>query len=300
MLRSHGVTMLRQWKARGIGGVWRQEKRCAGTGLVLLNMGGPATANEQEVEGFLRNLFSDRDIVRLPFRAVAGPLLARRRAPKVAKLYAEIGGSPILKWTVKQAELLTTRLDLESPETGTHKAFVGFRYVQPRVREALVQMRESGVKRAVAFSQYPHFSCTTAGSSLNELWRELRALGLENAFQWSLVDRWPLHGAFLHAVSTRIQEAVARFPEGVNLSDIHVLFSAHSIPVETLLRGDHYPGEVTASVHALMHGIRAYLPAAPQYHICWQSKVGPRQWLAPHTDGVIKALAARGVRNLLV
>lgn len=37
--------------------------------------------------------------------------------------------------------------------------------------------------------QYPQWSCTTTGSSMNQLWRELDRLDMVGDFQWSLIDR---------------------------------------------------------------------------------------------------------------
>ena len=53
-----------------------------------------------------------------------------------------------------------------------------FRYAAPLTEETLLEMKKDGVERVVAFSQYPQFSCTTTGSSLNHLWRELKRLHL--------------------------------------------------------------------------------------------------------------------------
>ena len=36
------------------------------TGILMMNMGGPR--NSEEVNGFLNNLFADRDIIRLPWQ----------------------------------------------------------------------------------------------------------------------------------------------------------------------------------------------------------------------------------------
>jgi protoporphyrin/coproporphyrin ferrochelatase len=58
---------------------------------------------------------------------------------------------------------------------------VAFRYASPFSEEVLRQIRADGVSRAVAFTQYPQFSCSTTGSSLNELWRAARREGLEDA-----------------------------------------------------------------------------------------------------------------------
>ena len=72
-----------------------------------------------------------------------GPFIAQRRTEKVQKKYGEIGGgSPILKWTNKQGELLCQRLDQISPETAPHKHYVGFRYADPLTEETLQAIEE--------------------------------------------------------------------------------------------------------------------------------------------------------------
>ncbi len=55
----------------------------------MLNMGGPSTLDQ--VEPFLTRLFTDSSIMNLPFQNWIGPLIAKRRAPHVQKLYQAIG-----------------------------------------------------------------------------------------------------------------------------------------------------------------------------------------------------------------
>lgn len=86
----------------------------------MLNMGGPSTV--PEVGPFLHRLFSDREIITLgPFQDILGPLIAKRRTPRIEKQYAEIGGSQILKWTEIQGAEMCKRLDQLSPQTAPHK-----------------------------------------------------------------------------------------------------------------------------------------------------------------------------------
>ena len=59
------------------------------TGILMLNMGGPR--NSGEVEDFLKNLFADRDIIRLPVQSKLGPWIAKRRTPSIIEKYNEIG-----------------------------------------------------------------------------------------------------------------------------------------------------------------------------------------------------------------
>lgn len=101
-------------------------------------------------------------------------------------------------------------LDEMSPETAPHKAYVAFRYANPLTETCLDEMRRDGVERAVAFTQYPQYSCSTTGSSLNEMWRQLKQTGKTKAvadpkgaatgdkeIQWSVIDRWGIHEGFV-------------------------------------------------------------------------------------------------------
>jgi protoporphyrin/coproporphyrin ferrochelatase len=264
------------------------------TGIVMMNLGGPATLDE--VEPFLLELFADREIIQLPLQSWLGPYIARRRAPRVRGLYAAIGGgSPILRHTTAQGQGMVERLDRLSPETAPHGFYVAFRYVTPKSDDALRTMAADGVKRAVAFTQYPQFSCSTTGSSLNELWRAAGRTGLQDAFEWSLIDRWPVHDGFIAAVTDTVHEGLARFaPEARDRAML--LFSAHSLPLDVIDRGDAYPQEIGASVQRVLERLGAPNP----YILAYQSEVGPVRWLGPSTERVIRRLGEKGHKQVLV
>jgi ferrochelatase len=264
------------------------------TGIVLLNLGGPS--RQDEVEPFLLELFQDREIIQLPFQRWLGPFIARRRAPSVRRLYEEIGGgSPILDWTRIQGQGMVERLDRLSPETAPHKFYVAFRYIQPTCEDALSQMKTDGVRRAIAFTQYQQFSCATTGSSLNELWRAAERLELGDEFQWSVIDRWPTHPGFISAMVKSVREGLEAFPEN-DRNKVLLLFSAHSLPLSVIDRGDPYPQEVGASVQAVLDEGGFNNP----FLLSYQSEVGPVRWLGPSTERVIKDLGAKGRKKVLV
>jgi ferrochelatase len=260
----------------------------------MLNLGGPATLDD--VQPFLLELFADREIIQLPFQWWLGPFIARRRAPKVRGLYAGIGGgSPILRYTEAQGSGMVARLDRLSPATAPHRFYVAFRYTRPNSEDALRRMHSDGVERAVAFTQYPQFSCSTTGSSLNELWRAAGRTGLRDAFQWSIVDRWPVHPGFIEAMTETVRDGLAQF-EPAEREKALILFSAHSLPLDVIDRGDSYPQEVGASVQRVVETLGVSNP----YLLAYQSDVGPVRWLGPRTEQVIRRLGARGQKHVLV
>ncbi|GAA5922551.1 hypothetical protein JCM1841_006197 [Sporobolomyces salmonicolor] len=270
------------------------------TAIVLMNMGGPSTV--PETGDFLSRLFHDGDLIPLPFQSTIAPLIAKRRTPKIEKQYADIGGgSPILKWTRIQGEGMAKLLDELSPETAPHKAYVAFRYANPLTETCLDEMKRDGVERAVAFTQYPQYSCSTTGSSLNEMWKQSTAAGKarevegEPQIQWSVIDRWGVHEGFVDAVARNIETSLATYPPSQRDSVV-LLFSAHSLPMSVVNRGDPYPSEVGASVSAIM----ARLGNKNPYRLVWQSQVGPSAWLGPQTSDAIKGYAKKGYNDLLL
>jgi ferrochelatase len=88
-------------------------------------------------------------------------------------------------------------LDELHPETAPHKAYVAFRYVRPLTADTAKEMKADGVKRAIAFTQYPQYSCSTTGSSLNELFRRWTAGELDPEIEWTVIDRWGTHPGFI-------------------------------------------------------------------------------------------------------
>ena len=146
------------------------------------------------MQDFLTRLFLDSDLMKLPLQRFSAPLIARYRTPKIVDQYAQIGGgSPILRWTQTQGAGVCALLDELHPSTAPHKPYVGFRYAKPLVEDAAKQIKADGVKRAVAFTQYPQYSCSTTGSSLNEVYRRGKAGEFGGDVRWSVVDRWFSH-----------------------------------------------------------------------------------------------------------
>jgi ferrochelatase len=262
------------------------------TGILMLNMASPASP--EAVGPFLRAVFADRDIMRLPAQRVTGPLLAALRAPKVRRVYESIGGgSPLLALTEAQGRGMVQRLDAISPETAPHRHYVALRYTDPSSDDALRRLRLDGARRVVAFSQYPQYSSTTTGSSLKDLWRAAGRARLDPS-RWSVIDRWPAHPAFVRAVAARVREGLAGFPEAER-DAVTILFSTHSVPLSVVRSGDPYVQEVAATVRAVMDELGGSHP----HVLSWQSRVGPIAWQGPSTADVLRELGRRGCHGVL-
>ncbi|KAK4194770.1 putative mitochondrial precursor ferrochelatase [Triangularia verruculosa] len=279
------------------------------TAMVFLNMGGPSTTDE--VGDFLSRLFADGDLIPLGrLQSYLGPLISKRRTPKIQQQYAAIGGgSPIRKWSELQCEEMCKLLDQISPETAPHKPYVAFRYANPLTEHMYRQLLADGFGngkggRAVAFTQYPQYSCSTTGSSLNELWKWRQRLegkagplgdGSDGTIKWSVIDRWPVHPGLVEAFAQNIEAKLHEYPPE-RRDKVVLLFSAHSLPMSVVNRGDPYPAEVAATVHAVMQRLGHSNP----YRLCWQSQVGPQPWLGPQTQMSVEEYIAKGQTDLVL
>ena len=199
---------------------------------------------------------------------------------------------------------MCAHLDTLSPETAPHKPYVAFRYADPLTEEMYTQLLKDGFGngrggRAVAFTQYPQYSCSTTGSSLNELWKWRNRLeggkGGEGQIEWSVIDRWPCHPGLVEAFARNIEKTLATYPEE-RRGEVVILYSAHSLPMSVVNRGDTYPAEVAATVYAVNQRLGFKNP----YRLCWQSQVGPSAWLGAQTSDTVQGYVKKGKKDLVL
>lgn len=97
------------------------------------------------------------------------------------------------------------------------------------------------------------------------------------------------------AVARNIESSLSTYPAHLR-SSVVLLFSAHSLPMSVVNRGDPYPSEVGATVSAIMQRLGHTNP----YRLVWQSQVGPSAWLGPQTIDAIKGLGEKGHNEQLL
>ena len=277
-------------------------------GVVLLNLGGPD--GEEAVEPFLYNLFMDPAIIdfsevvyfqaRGRVRQAFAKTISYFRSKSVAEDYKEIsddGGSPINPLTRDQAAKLEQRLNEQyAAETGAaFKTYMAMRYWEPFSEDAAAQMQADGVDKVVLLPLYPQYSKTTTGASL-VYWHELEKAGEIPAWPTTSVFEYATYPKYIEALSERIDEGLARFPDDVR-EDVHFLFSAHGTPLtEMTERQDPYCCLVHSTVQHLMEH-RGFDHA---FSTAFQSKVGPSEWLTPATDETVEHLAEEGEDVLVI
>jgi ferrochelatase len=257
-------------------------------GVVLFQLGGPDSPGA--IEPFLFNLFCDPDIIDFPFARIGrkplAKLISTTRAKKVQHHYQAIGGaSPIRRFTEQQACALRDKLGADGVDAS---CFVAMRYWHPFTVEAIEQFRAAECDEVVLLPLYPQYSSTTTGSSLNE-WRRL----FQDDVPVHCIEPFYRHSLYLDALVEKLDEALARFPEA---SSPEIVFSAHSVPMAVIAKGDPYQQHIEETVELLME--RGGWPN--RHRLCYQSKVGASKWLQPSLHKTIRNLAAESIGEVCV
>src|SRR5262245_25568440 len=262
-------------------------------GVLLFNLGGPEKL--EDVRPFLYNLFSDPDIIRLPWRWLQKPLawLISTQRYKLSRGYYEKigGGSPLRPITDEQARALEQSLERRNISV---RAYVGMRYWHPFLEDALEEIRNDKITHLVVLPLYPQFSISTTGSSLNRM-NELIGNNGNVARRVSVIEKWHDDSNYLDALTAVIKEELDRFADQ-DASHTHIVFSAHSVPVSYIDEGDPYLDQTKETVKDVMQRLGNDRPHSLSFH----SKVGPVKWLQPSTDEMIRKLAAEGASQLLL
>jgi ferrochelatase len=258
-------------------------------GVVLFQLGGPDSL--ESIEPFLYNLFCDPDIIDFPFARIARQPLAKlisvTRARHVAGHYAAIGGrSPILEHTNRQAAALEAVLGAEFDA----RVVVAMRYWRPFTQEAIRLLEPHAPEQVVLLPLYPQYSRTTTGSSLNEWRRQFHTNGWTPRVH--AVEQFHEDPAYLQSVVDAVEIALA----GERSSEFDFVFSAHSVPLAVIEKGDPYQRQIerTADLVWQLGGWQG------RRHLCYQSKVGASKWLRPSMHETVARLAAEKRQRILV
>jgi protoporphyrin/coproporphyrin ferrochelatase len=265
-------------------------------GIVLFQLGGPdSLAN---VEPFLRNLFSDPDIIPLgPLNFIRRPLaryIAKKRSVPVAERYAMIGRrSPIGILTERQRVKLAQEV---SPYVEP-VAVTAMRYWTPRTEDAVAALKKAGrLDELVLLPLYPHYSYATTLSSLKE-WRRVYGPPVD-ALPERTIEAFYDHPLYIEALVQNIGKCLRQFPDA---SRIHLIFSAHGIPMSLVEKGDPYPKHIQETFRLVNQaGASRYANWPRTQLLCFQSRVGPAKWLEPSFVDTLHRLGHEGVKEAMV
>jgi len=272
------------------------QRRRPKTGVLLLNIGSALSEEHNRIH--LIQMFTDRDLMKLPCQNVLGRLIAYMITNKSNKKHKLVGGySHINYWTSVQAEMLREYLDFHSPETAPHIVLQAQRYSEPSADDAVQELLKLGVEFCVALPLYPQYSITTTLSSLRSLDKALDTYDCFGKIKWGVIQSFNSHPLYLKLIIDSITKTLNEFPEDERHT-VNIIFSAHSLPISIIESGDLYQSEIEKNIRKI--GAMLHLPN-PIY-LSWQSQEG-KNWLGPKTVDVIKSISYKegyGNANVIV
>jgi ferrochelatase len=243
--------------------------------LLIMAYGGPDTMDD--VRPYLLDVRGHRPTAEHIFK-------------EVEDRYELIGGrSPILELTRAQGAGIEQALNEQAPDGETWKVWDGMRHWHPYIAETLAKMKASGVERIVTMVMAPHYSRMSIGAYNAAV--EKAADGIETA----AIDRWNLLPGYLDALTDRITDALAKFPEDVR-SSVPIIFTAHSLPERIREWNDPYERDLQATYEAM----KERFPGHPAEWAFQSAAMTPDPWLGPDGSEVIDRLNAGGAKHVLI
>ena len=260
-------------------------------GILLLNFGGPWTLSD--VKPFLYRLFVNPRVlvgIPAPLRQLLAFMIAQIKGPSSIRNYRTIGGgSPQLKWTAIQAEGLRQLL-----RQNEIRVELGMRSSDPSIEAALEQMKFWGADQLTLMPLFPQFSTTTTGTCFDVVEDGLNKLGWHP--QLTTITHWPDHPEYISLLRRSVDEAIslAESERNGSTAPIHVVFSAHSLPMKIVELGDPYADDVARTVRAVTQGLQT------PWSLAFQSRNGRLPWLKPYLEDELKRLGRDGVDTVVV
>lgn len=280
------------------------------TGLLLVNLGTPASTAVKDVRSYLGEFLTDPYVIDLPtplrqivVRAFILPFRPARSAEAYAKIWDAAGpgtGSPLLHHSETLAQAVADELKDVPCE-------LAMRYGNPSLATAIERLTGRGVTTVKLLCLYPQHADSTRLTTIEAVRAKLPAgMSLE------VLPPFYEDAGYLEVQAELIRRHLPQHWD-------QLLFSYHGLPERHLTQADPTGShclasadccEVASAAHATCYRHQARVTSrrlsellgldTAQWSISYQSRLGRLPWLAPYTDQVLERLPAEGVRHLAV
>lgn len=277
--------------------------------VLFANLGSPDKPEIPEVRRYLDQFLMDPYVIQLPWilrRLIVSLFVLPLRPAKSAEAYRSI-------WTEQGSPLITLSLELLQKvraQTDIPVA-MAMRYGSPAIGDELEKLAGiDGVQEVLFVPMYPHYAESTVLTSIKEAEAAIAARKLD--VQLKVLPPFFRHPDYIAAL---VESARPWLQQDVD----HVLFSYHGLPELHLTKADPTgshclkvadcckvasPAHATCYRHQVLATTDAFVAATglqpTQYTVAFQSRLGRAKWLEPATEHVIRELAGKGVKKLLV
>lgn len=241
--------------------------------LIIISFGGPEGMDD--VMPFLENVLRGKNV-------------PEARKKEVAHHYEMFGGVSPINAQNRELKLL---LEKKLKEEGIgFPVFWGNRNWQPYFKDALVEMKQKGVSRALGYITSAYGSYSGCRQYLENIAHARQEVG--NAPE---IQRLPVffdHPNFIQANVVQIQKQIDQIPG----QDFHLVFTAHSIPTSMSLNSP-YVSQLQTACELVAKKLNVQ-----NWKLAFQSRSGPPSmpWLEPDICDQLENLARQGVKHVIV
>ncbi|MGH6671235.1 MAG: ferrochelatase [Xanthobacteraceae bacterium] len=267
-----------------------------GVGLLLVNLGTPDAPNPPAIRRYLKEFLTDRRVIennsllwKMVLNGLILPLRSRSRTHAYQSIWdQEKNESPIKTITRSQAEKLSGALE----PLGKHVIVDwAMRYANPSIASRLDALIKRGCERILVMPLYPQYAAPTTATVCDEVYRFMMRLRRQPAVRVlpAYYDD-PYYIEVLASSLTAELKALAFQPEVI-------LASYHGMPRAYVEKGDPYERQCVRTTQLLRERLGF---DDKKLILTYQSRFGRGKWLAPYTIKTVKALAKKGVKDIVV
>ena len=260
------------------------------TGVLINNLGTPASPGVRDVRAFLKQFLSDPRVVRVPrpiWWLILNVIILNTRPKRSAEAYREIWtdqGSPLLAISQSQVERLQSWAQSGLPHVRIEP---GMRYGTPSIEQGLNKLRQAGATRYLIIPMYPQYSATTTASTKDEARRVFESW--QSIPEFRIVCHYYDEPQYIEALNSSVEEHWQK-----NGQSSVLLMSFHGIPEQYSRQGDPYRGQCESTAKLLAEKLKL---KPGQWKLSFQSRLGLKKWLEPYTDHTLRKLARQGIES---
>ena len=247
------------------------------TGVFLMAHGAPESTDD--IPEYLRNIRGGTESTPETIQII------RER-------YEQIGGKSPLR---EISEELCSRVESFLNQQGQQfRVYCGMRNWSPYIRDEVKRMKGDGVKRVVALCLAPHFSTWSTRLYFNVFKEALKDCGAED-LDVRYIASWADHPLLIDAFEEKYRKAFEKLEPGKEES-VYTIFTAHSIPSESLEFGDPYSEEFDKTINKIVQRVQPR-----KWFKAFQSQgMIPIPWLGPTVESVLDKIARQGSKTVLI
>jgi ferrochelatase len=269
---------------------------CGTVGVLLVNLGTPDATDAKSVRRYLREFLHDKRVIeedtitwKFVLNAIILPLRPGRKGLDYQKIWNnEKNESPLKTITRSQADKLTAAL---APYGDRVVVDWAMRYGNPSMRSRLAALMSQGCDRILVVPLYPQYAAATTATVCDEAFRALMKMRWQPALR--VAPPYFDTPVYIDALATSLDAHLKTLPFKPEV----FVASFHGIPQDYFDKGDPYYCHCAKTTRLLRERLRL---DDDKLIMTFQSRFGRAEWLKPYTDATVKALAARGVKNLAV